>query len=466
MSGSKEQSRRNVMLNRMSLYARIWSGCIQPMYERLRGKTTPMLEKDLLRSQWKTWEQIKEQRWRDFNLLLTHVSKNVPFYEDWFKRSNVSVQDVVQSRDLNLLPLVDRSIMVENPDQFRSRRCMPNYFKKTTGGTTGAPFSFLVNSESEQWRTAISRRGYSWAGCVPGRRQVHLWSSDVIALPLFKRIKRSLHRHLMNQYYISSFKMLRPNDLDDVLDKLNKYRPECMVVYPSSAEMLAKHILHTGREIRKKVVSIIGGGEAVFPWQREIIEKVFGCPLFETYGNREFMLIASECEEHSGLHISAENMMVEIVKDGRCVSQGETGEILVTDLHNYAQPFIRYRTGDISSWAEGDCPCKRNLPRLNKVEGRELDVIYAPGGRSLTGHFLPHFLQDIAAIRRFQVVQDRPDHVEIRVVLNHSLAERDRSFIVSQVEEILPGMKVEIREVNELERTASGKIRTTIGLVQ
>ena len=101
-----------------------------------------------------------------------------------------------------------------------------------------------------------------------------------------------------------------------------------------------------------------------------------------------------------------------------------------------------------------------------KVEGRELDVIRAPDGRCLTGHFLPHFLQDIGAIRRFQVVQDRPDHVEIRVVLDYSLVASDRQFIVSQLEGALPGVKAEIKEVKEVERTASGKIRTTIGLVQ
>lgn len=268
----------------------------------------------------------------------------------------------------------------------------------------------------------------------------------------------------MRQRYISSFGMINRENVKSALMAIDNYRPDCMVAYPSSAEVLARHVIETGYQLRTRLVSVIGGGEAVFPSQREVIEEAFRCPVFETYGNREFMLIAAECEEHNGLHISAENLVVEVIKEGCSAGPGEIGEIVVTDLHNFAQPFIRYRTGDLGVWAEGECACGRAAPRLLKVEGRELDVIRGPGGQRLTGHFLPHFVQDFEVIDRFQVVQDRPDHVLIRVVLNGSLSERERAFIISQVEDAVPGIHAEVRQVERIELTASGKQRVTIGL--
>ena len=176
------------------------------------------------------------------------------------------------------------------------------------------------------------------------------------------------------------------------------------------------------------------------------------------------MLIAAECEKHEGLHISAENLIVEILKDGKPAKSGETGEIVITDLHNYAQPFIRYRTGDLSSMIEETCRCGRHLPRLSRIEGRNLDMISGPDGKVLSGHFLPHFVQDFPEIERFQIEQDAPDHVIIRVILNAKLPDESKQFMASMTEAKLPGVKCEVREVDSIEMTPSGKHRTTIGL--
>ena len=108
------------------------------------------------------------------------------------------------------------------------------------------------------------------------------------------------------------------------------------------------------------------------------------------------MLIAMECGEHTGLHVSAENMMVEIVgPDGAC-SPGQSGEVLITDFHNYATPFIRYKNGDMATWSMTyPCPCGRTLPMLESIDGRTLDIIKGLDGRPLTGAFFPHLMKRV-----------------------------------------------------------------------
>jgi phenylacetate-CoA ligase len=186
--------------------------------------------------------------------------------------------------------------------------------------------------------------------------------------------------------------------------------------------------------------------------------------VFETYGSREFMLMATECPAHQGLHISSENLVLELIKDGRAVAPGQVGEVVVTDLHNYAQPFIRYQNGDLAAMAQGSCPCGRGLPRLARLEGRLLEVLRAPSGQELTGTFFPHLLKDFSAIVGYQAEQDRSDHLVIRLVLGGELAREQRAQILGLVRAALPGVEPELVEVSEIPRTAAGKLRVTIGL--
>ncbi len=449
----------------LSLYARCWSRGVQPVFERLRGKATPRLEKELAVSEWVSRDEIEDRQWQELKKLLEHAKKTVPFYSRWFEKRGITVDEIVRKRDIGVLPLTSRDMMVADDSCYCSDEPPYGSYGKSTGGTTGAPFSFMVSPLSGHWRVAMTRRGYGWAGCVNGRRQAHIWSRDVMHVPLLRRCKRDLHRALMRQEYISSFEMNGPEDYDRVIGKLDLFKPDCIVGYATSTSLLAKRLLETGRSLSSQVRSFICAGEALFDVQRELIGQAFGCETFETYGNREFMLIAEECGAHDGQHTSSENLIVEVVdKEGRPVGCGQTGEVVVTDLYNYAQPFIRYRTGDISSFSDGDCRCGRTHKRLKRIEGRELDRITGPDGRQLTGHFLPHFVQEFPGIDRFQVVQDRPDHVVIRLVLSAPLADSDKQFIVSELEKTLPGVKAAVMEVSEIERTATGKMRTTVRL--
>ena len=141
------------------------------------------------------------------------------------------------------------------------------------------------------------------------------------------------------------------------LRRLNSYRPDVIVAYAHSLYTFARSLEERGlRPFSPK--SIIVGAEKLYPFQRELIEKVFEAPVFETYCSREFMLMSSECDRHEGMHLTAENLLVEVLdNDGRPTPEGEQGNVVVTDLYNYGMPFVRYANGDRAVAGRGACSC-------------------------------------------------------------------------------------------------------------
>src|SRR5262249_20889196 len=149
---------------------------------------------------------------------------------------------------------------------------------------------------------------------------------------------------------------------------------------------------------------------------RRLLEQVFGCPVFDRYGCREVSVIASECSAHTGLHVNAECLYLEIETADGPADAGEIGSILVTDLLNRAMPLIRYRIGDLGAWAAGDCPCGRGLPRLAALHGRSTDFLVGSDGRLVSGVFLATYVvANRPSLGQVQIRQDRAGAVVYRV---------------------------------------------------
>lgn len=156
--------------------------------------------------------------------------------------------------------------------------------------------------------------------------------------------------------------------------------------------------------------------EVLEPADRQLIEEVFGCPVFNRYGCREVGVIASECPAHQGLHIAAEGLLVEIVQGNDPVRPGESGAILVTDLLNLGMPLIRYRIGDMGTWEEGQCPCGRGLPRLREVSGRVTDFLVGADGRLVSGVYLATYVvARRTSLGQVQILQEEPGRVRYRI---------------------------------------------------
>src|SRR5262249_18305868 len=138
-------------------------------------------------------------------------------------------------------------------------------------------------------------------------------------------------------------------------------------------------------------------------WQRKSIEQVFDCKVTNRYGCEEVSLIACECERHEGLHVNADGVYVEIIRNGRVARPGESGSVVVTDLTNRAMPILRYQVGDVAVVSDRRCDCGRGLPLLERLEGREADYVVTPAGELISGISLTeNFAVQVPGIAQLQ----------------------------------------------------------------
>ena len=214
--------------------------------------------------------------------------------------------------------------------------------------------------------------------------------------------------------------------------------------------------------------AIITGGEQLYDYQRELFREVFGCETFSHYGAWEALSIACECSQHSGYHIAAENVIVEIVDDDdKPVAVGKEGRILVTNLHNYAMPFIRYDIGDEGTLSDQACPCGRGLPLLATLSGRTCDIIFTRSGKSIPSTGLPRLFFASLGVQQYQIVQENFEKMVVKIVFDR---EYPQSHVDGLIGEIIrqwrpilgEDMDITVEFVDQIPPTREGKRRVVI----
>jgi phenylacetate-CoA ligase len=443
------------------VYGRLYRDVAWPLYEKARGRRTHEWLALSRKSQWESPEAIRARQWTELQCLLWHAFEHCAWYRAQFRRLGISPGDAIGPEDFHKLPLVSKNDIRHHRGEMLADNYRDRVFVHRTGGSTGTPLEFFVSYDSYQWRHAMSLRGYGWAGSEEGDRHFLVWGAPIGTPPLRNRIKSKLHNAVLRRRLFSSFGFSEAG-MAECARKINAFRPLTIIGYTNALVLLAQHILEHGPAIAP-VRGVITAAEAVNDVQRQTIEKAFGAPVFASYGSREFMLIGMECEWHKGLHLSSENLYVELIKDGEPVRAGETGEVVVTDLHNFGMPFIRYPIGDLAIASERTCPCGRGLPLLERVDGRILDVIRTPDGRIVPGEFFPHLMKEFTAVKQFQVVQKRLDLLEINLVMRSTEQLEQYRRIEHEILNVLgSAITVHLQCVERIPESPSGKFRVTI----
>jgi phenylacetate-CoA ligase len=340
--------------------------------------------------------------------------------------------------------------------------------KKSTSGTTGEPVIVKYNAESRHWRDATRWRGYGWAGYRIGMRAMHYWGFGPPASSWVHRRKIWLDRRFKRDHYVDCTPRGEAA-LMTAVQQLREIKPNVMVAYAAGAATLAKFVndqnLRTWGDI-----PVLVGAERLWPQDREAITQAFG-PAFETYGCREMMLMASECEHHSGMHASMEAQVIELIvrePDGseRPARPGETGEVVVTDLHNLACPMIRYLNGDLAvAHAPSVCECGRSLTRIGPIEGRTTETLRDGRGNAVNGlvfNILFGVMDQVA--KKFQVVQRLDGSVIMKIVpqVGSRLPDENSRAIHAFADKYLPEAPFAIEYVEDIPLTAAGKRKVVI----
>ena len=451
-------------LEAISMYLQVYRKILEPLWEeKIRKRHTLEYERRLNKSQWLPQEDIRSIQWKELQKLLVHSEKECPYWQDAFHKLGLKAKDIESYEQFQSLPLTTKPIIREHYDKLIARSYRGKTWQKSTGGSTGTPLHFEYTPESDQWRQAVTRRGYSWAGVAGGVKQVHIWGVSLQKESLLQKFKQNLHHKILRQKYLNSFNC----DQETMLRwqaEIENFQPKVIVGYTNPLYTFAKFVNNQPTPPHIHPNSIITAAENLFDYQREEIEKAFGAPVFHSYGSREFMLIAMECEKHEGLHISAENLFVEILRDdGTPASPGEEGRVVITDLHNYGMPFIRYEIGDLAVWSTKTCSCGRGLPMLEKISGRVLDIIRTPNGKSVPGEFFPHLMKDFKGIEQFQIIQEKLDKLTVKLVTENGMNEEMLGEIKKHISEIMgENCSIEYKFVDAIPLTKTGKHRVTL----
>ncbi|WP_457673037.1 phenylacetate--CoA ligase family protein [Thiolapillus sp.] len=447
-----------------TLYSWLFQRILEPVWEeRVRRRSTLRHERFLNDSQWLPKEQILEYQWSELKRLLDHANHECSYWKKVFAELGLSPGDIDNLEQFRRLPITTKTTIRENYDDMIARSWKGKTWRKSTGGSTGEPLHFEYTPESSEWRQATTRRGYAWAGARSGIRQAYIWGISLEKEPLFKRAKQALHHLLLRHKYFNSFNCDH-QAMQRCRKKLQRFKPEVIIGYTNPLYRFSRFLNSRKKHAGIHPASVITAAEALFEHQRGEIESAFDAPVFHSYGSREFMLIAMECEHHEGLHISAENLLVEILReDGSPAAPGEEGRVVITDLHNYGMPFIRYEIGDMAVLAEQPCSCGRGLPLLKQVTGRILDMISTPDGRQIPGEYFPHLMKDFRNIQHFQVIQNNRDSLIIKLVAPEGLPDSELDKLKAHVRKIMgEECRITYDLVDEIPLTRTGKHRVTI----
>jgi phenylacetate-CoA ligase len=418
--------------------------------------------RELERSQWLTAREIDELQLEALRALLRHAAEHCGYYRETWASRGLDPRGPLSLEEFRRWPILDRATVRENRLAMRAQAPGLRLIAKATGGSSGEPLHFDLDTGSYERRMAAWHRGYGWAGAGPGTKQTYLWGAPFGEVPLWRRAKNHLYHALYRREVINSF-LLSESNAVEYLRRINDRRPDVIVAYAAPLFTLARILKERGLEPHSPR-TIVVGAEALQGFQRALIEEVFQAPVFETYGSREFMLLGAECDHHAGLHLTAEQILLEVVDDdGQPVPPGTEGNVVVTDLYNYGMPFVRYATGDRALAGTGPCPCGRGLPLLGRVLGRRLDVLHTPDGRRIGGEVFVYILMpESSTVRRFQVVQEAPAEIILRLVLAPGIATLPDRLAAAVKSVVGEAVQLRIEFVDDIPLTRSGKLQVVV----
>lgn len=439
---------------------------IYPAFVALKRESHLHHLRELEVTQYLPPEKLRLLQFERLKALLIHAYRNCPFYARRFAEFGVRPDTLAEPNDVERFPILTKKDIQTNwRDMIATNLDFSRLLENRTGGSTGRPLVFYVDRERMETRKAATIRHNRWANYDIAEKAGVIWGilrND----PALPHGRRPLRNRLFERCLMLDASSLDDSVMEKFVEKLLRFRPKVLVGYANSLHLFAS-FLESRRVTGIRPRSVITTAELIHTHQRKKIEGIFGCPVFDRYGSRETSVIASECERHSGLHLNAECLLVEIVENGKPVAPGESGEVVITDLFNFGMPLIRYAIEDRAALSPEPCDCGRNLPLLRNVEGRVTDFILTPKGRYISGAALTiMLLGEIPGIAQAQLIQESLDSVRFRLVTGTDYSSSTEEILKEKCAEFLgEDIRIIIDHVDEIPREPSGKYRFSISQI-
>lgn len=421
--------------------------------------------KELKSGQWMASNEYQLCQQNKLKELLKHASIHVPYYGKLFSEYKIvnKAGDVVLER-FNKIPLLNKALIHKQFESLKSNDLDKREWElRGSGGSTGEPVKFIQDKNYSDWRLALKFFYDEWCGYKLSERKIQLWGSEIDLKKKKRTLRDRTRRWLLNRVTLNSF-LMTPKQMAEYVEKINTFKPVLIVSYAESLFDLACFIEKNGCKVHSPR-SIMTSAGILFPHMRKKIERVFNASIFNRYGTREVGDLGCECEYHTGIHVSGLTHYIEILHpDGTPCKLGESGEIVVTLLTNYAMPLIRYQLEDVSAWSEEACICGRGMPLLKDIEGRVSGIFLRKDGARVNGIYFTPIMIDHEWIKIFRLIQMDYNEITVLIVPYEDVSNPQDALLGSQdkIEEdiqLVMGKecRISFQFVDKIDPTVSGK---------
>jgi phenylacetate-CoA ligase len=414
--------------------------------------------------------EIRRDQSRRVQRMVAYACRYVPYYRETLRRLDLTPADFECVDDLAKLPVIEREQLQRDPEAFLSTAAVPDRsVSLRTSGRSGAPIQvwydipglLLALIHSERLRSIIARcigqrRGYRETTVFsPGDTTTAVrkcWRRHVLAPPFLSTRRQTLSLH---------------DPVEALADAIENFRPDVLSAYGSLLGMLFPHAAATGC-LSHAPKAVVYGADVLEDSVRHLMSDRFGIEVFSSYQSVEAGSIAFECEQHTGLHQNADIHPVRIAdEEGRTLPPGDVGDVIVSNLVNRATVLLNYRLGDLATLHPEPCPCGRTLPLMSYPQGRRDDVLVLPSGRRSHPMDVLGLFRSESQIWRYQVVQEKPDGVAVRIVAADAC---DRDALTTRLlgrfrETFGPGLQARVEFVQHIDRTSAGKHKAVVSHV-
>lgn len=406
-------------------------------------------------------EALLRYQSRQLTSLIGYAARNVPYYRNLFRRSGFSPRDFRGVQDLHKVPISSKDDILSAPREelISNERKTARLIERTTAGSTGRPFTVRCTWFEERYLSALRFRMAMKMGVRLNDRIAHIRyvrraSSDEGWVRLFGLLG------LLRITRLSS--SLSPQEIACGLERI---QPDVIRGYANLTTFVADAVQEAGSRIRPRFITV--GGDTMTQGMRKRISEAFRAPVREVYGSHEFNLMAWQCEVSSNLHVCEEGVVLEVLDDDRPVGVGERGEVVATALHSFAQPFIRYRLGDLATRGEAPCACGLPYSTIRSIDGRIYDRIILPDGRAASpGDVLSRLERGFDWIAQYQMVQESRDLVILRLVPKRDAPPDELKSIHQMMERFLgPEMRYRVNLLRALPLAPNEKFRASMSRV-
>lgn len=391
--------------------------------------------------------------------VLNYAATDIAYYRDWAKNQGGSVPS------LENWPVLTKNDIRENYEKLKA----PDLAARTTwesasGGSTGKPVHVIHDEEFAAKAEATRKYAAKLFYDGPHFNKVVLWgalqetgvagSGETLQQKLKATMLQTMGMRTttFNTFYLSEEK------LGECVRQINSQKPDFILGYAGSVYQVAKYCKANQIRIAKPPKAIMLTAQSLYPFMREIIDDVFKSRICNHYGSREVGPASWEGPDGK-MYICDFFDYIEVVdEDNKPVQPGEEGRVLVTTLHNYAMPLIRYDIGDRAVKGEPETLGGRTFPTLERILGKNSEEFVSKRGDIIHGQFFINLFYFRNWIDEFQVIQAEHEVVDINYTRRAEVNSEDVAEIESKVRSVLgEGCRINWHELPEIPRTPAGK---------